>query len=256
MPLATAVPRLTQVSFDCVTVRFGANVALAEVTTRLTGGNTVALMGPNGSGKTTLLKLIAGLLAPSNGTVQREGSGRIAYVAQHQHQHRWMPLSVAEVVAMGRYANRGAFRPLRREDRAAITAATERLEVGHLLRRSFGDLSGGQRQRVLVAGALVQDAPTLLLDEPISGLDLPSQDRIREVIREEADAGALVVLSTHHLEEAKDCDRVLLLAGRLVADGSPEEVLIPRVLLETFGDRTLRLAAGELTVLDDHAHGH
>lgn len=254
--MSSTVPRLTQVSFDNVTARYGANVAIAAVTTRFTGGNTIALMGPNGSGKTTLLKLVAGLLQPSDGTVQREGSGRVAYVSQHQHQHRWMPLSVAEVLAMGRYGQRGLFKPLRSQDKAACRRSADRLEVGHLLRRSFGELSGGQRQRVLVAAALAQDAPTVLLDEPISGLDLPSQERIRGVIREEADAGALVVISTHHLEEAKDCDRVLLLAGRLVADGPPAEVLIPRVLLETFGDRTLRLAAGDLAVVDDHAHGH
>ena len=138
---------------------------------------------------------------------------------------RDQPLSVDEVLRMGRYAARGLVGRLRRDDHDAIDAAATRLEVDELRHRSFGDLSGGQRQRVLVAQALASQPGLLLLDEPITGLDLPSQARILEVVHDEVTRGGTVVLSTHHLGEARRTDRVMLLAGCVVADGPPATVL-------------------------------
>ena len=137
----------------------------------------------------------------------------------------------------------------------AIDRAAERLEVSHLRRRAYGALSGGERQRVLVAKAIASGADLLLFDEPITGLDLPSQARILDVIADHARNGGTVVFSTHHLGEASRADRVLLMAGCVLADGRPEEVLVPELLAEAFGGRMV-LGDGTAVVVDEHHHDH
>ena len=253
---ASSAPRGSSgelVRLDDVCVHYGETVALAPCSVSISPSTSVALVGANGSGKTTLLSLIAGLVEPSAGRVTRDAT--VAMVTQHRHHHRWMPLSVDEVLRMGRYRERGLLGRLRRSDRAAIDAAAERLEVVHLRGRPFGELSGGQQQRVLVAQAIAAEPDVLLLDEPVTGLDLPSQIRILEVIEGHAAGGGAVVFSTHHLAEARRADRVLLLSGCVLADGAPAEVLRPELLAEAFGDRLLR--HGDTSVLvDDHGHDH
>lgn len=241
------------VAADDVCVHYGPTVALAPTSFELARGTSVALVGSNGSGKTTLLSLLAGLVAPEDGRVDVRGS--VAMVTQHRDHHRWMPLSVDEVLRMGRYANRGLLGRFRREDRASIDQAAELLEVDHLRRRPFGELSGGQQQRVLVAQALASHPDLLLLDEPITGLDLPSQLRILEVIARHAHDGGTVVFSTHHLAEARRADRVMLMAGCVLASGAPDEVLVPALLAEAFGGRLIR-DDGTTIVVDDHGHDH
>ncbi len=249
---------------DGIRVRYGQHLALEVDRLVLEGGTSVAVMGPNGSGKTTLLQLLAGILDPSAGSIGAAGGrGRpsVAYVAQHQHQHAWMPLTVGEVLAMGRYRERGLLGRLGPGDRRLLSEAASRLSVDELVGRTFGDLSGGQRQRVLVAGALASDASRLLLDEPITGLDLPSQQLILDVVDEERDRGRLVVLTTHHLDEARHCDRVLLLDTTVVADGAPAEVLTPAELARAFGARMTgpaddALADDLIIVFDEHGHEH
>lgn len=253
---ATAVTAAPVVTTDDVCVHYGSVLALAPATLELPSGQSVALVGPNGSGKSTLLLVLAGLLRPTSGSVARRDGLRVSFVAQHQEQHRWMPLSVREVLRMGRYGERGLLGRLGPADRAAIDAGVERMEIGDLLRKPFGSLSGGQRQRVLVAQALAARPELLLLDEPITGLDLVSQQLILDVVTGEASAGTTVVLSTHHLGEARQTDRVLLLAGCVLADGPPGEVLTPGLLAEAFGNRMVPAgdgAAGVL-VIDDHGH--
>ena len=234
-------------------VHYGPVVALAPTSFELGHSATVALVGSNGSGKTSLLSLLAGLVAPEDGTVTVNGT--VAMVTQHRQHHRWMPLSVDEVLRMGRYQRRGLLGWLGREDREWIDEAADRLEVTGLRRRSFGDLSGGQQQRVLVAQALAARPDLLLLDEPITGLDLPSQLRILEVIDQHAADGGTVVFSTHHLAEARRAGRVMLMAGCVLADGTPEQVLIPTLLAEAFGGRLIR-DDGLSIVVDDHGHDH
>lgn len=238
-----------------VCVHYGSTVALAPSSLAIPSGQSVSLVGPNGSGKSTLLLVMAGLLRPTSGSVTRRPGTRVSFVAQHQAQHRWMPLSVTEVLRMGRYGERGLLGRLRSEDRSAIDDAVERMDVGGLIRKPFSDLSGGQRQRVLVAQALTAHPDLLLLDEPITGLDLGSQQRILELIADETAAGTTVVLSTHHLGEARNTDRVLLLAGCVMADGTPDEVLRPALLAEAFGNRMVRTPHGAV-VIDDHGHSH
>ena len=244
------------IALEGVVCRYGSRVAVGPVTARFAAGELVALMGPNGSGKTTLLALLAGLVPPAEGSITRPEELRFAHVAQHQHQHRWMPVSVAEVLRMSQYRARPFPWPINATARRRVADAAERLGVADLTRRAFGDLSGGQRQRVLIASAVATDARCLLLDEPITGLDPPAQERILEVLGAEAAAGRLVVMSTHHLDEARRCGRVLLLNTRVVADGAPGAVLSAEYLAATFGERVVGEVGAEAIVVDDHGHGH
>ena len=219
----------------------------------LPSGSSTALVGPNGSGKTTLLNVVAGLRAPSSGRLTVDGNPSVAYVLQRTGGPHWLPLTVAEVLRMGAYGRVGLLGRLSGRDRALVAEAAERLEVTDLLDRQLAELSGGQRQRALVAQALVRDADLLLLDEPVTGLDLPSQGRILDLVGEETGRGRTVMMSTHHLDEARRCDLVMLLAGRLVALGPPDDVLDEANLRAAFGDRVVGSGA-DVTVHDDHGH--
>lgn len=220
-----------------------------------------SLVGPNGSGKSTLLHAIAGLLRPRKGSLRVLGSDptavrrRVAYVLQAQHAPAHLPVTVREVVALGRAGERGAFRRLRTSDRSAVQHAIDRLGLGSLANRHLADLSGGERQRAFVAQGLAQEASLLLLDEPSAGLDLTSSDRIREVLDEERSAGRTVVVATHDLSEAARSDQVALLAGRVVAAGTPRDVLVRPHLRAAYGGRLLDVD-GDLVLVDDDAHHH
>ncbi len=258
-PTYTPVPHL---SLEGVTVVRGGNRALDDVSVEIHPGTSIALVGPNGSGKTTLLEVLAGLRSPTSGTIHRRNGSRasVAIVTQ-RHVGGWMPLTTREVIRMGRFRSTMLPRRLRPEDHAVVATVAERLEVADLHDTPLGALSFGQRQRVLVAQALAREADLLLLDEPITGLDLVSQERILAVIDQESDAGRSVVLSTHHLDEARHCDTVLVLDGRLIASGPPETVLVPEVLREAYGERVLgnhahHDHAHDLFLVDDHGHGH
>jgi ABC-type Mn2+/Zn2+ transport system ATPase subunit len=238
---------------DAACVHYGATVALAPTDFSLLPGTSIALVGANGSGKTTLLSLLAGLVPASAGSIDVRGT--VAMVTQHHDHHAWMPLSTEEVLRMGRYRARGLVGRLRSVDRNEIDRAAHLLEVSHLRKKSFGELSGGQRQRVLVAQAIAAQPDLLLLDEPITGLDLPSQLRILGVIEQHAKSGGVVVFSTHHLAEARRASRVMLMAGCVIADGTPEEILVPKLLAEAFGRRMIS-DDGLSVLVDEHGHDH
>ena len=247
----------TPVRVKNLTVRFDDFNALDDVTHTFEPGTSTAVMGVNGSGKTTLLESIAGLIRAASGHIDGV-SERLAYVCQHPPT-TWMPLTSSEVLAMGRYRERGLIGWIRASDRAAMHSAGERLNINHLSNCSFGDLSGGQQQRVRIAQVLASEPDLLLLDEPITGLDIPSQDRILAMIEDYSRRGAIVILTTHHLDEARHCDSVLLLANRLIASGSPEEMLTEERLRQAFGERLLGDHANhthdhDMIVLDDHGH--
>ena len=178
----------------------------------------MSLVGENGSGKTTF----AADGWPGEAHVGDGGAAPrhlVSFVAQHQHQHPWLPLSVTDVLQIGRYGERGLLGRLRADDRRAIDEGLDRLEVGWVARRPFGELSGGQRQRVLVAQALATRPDLLLLDEPITGLDLCRRSGSSRSSGTRRPAGTAVVLSTHHIGEARRTGRVVMLAGCVMASG-------------------------------------
>ncbi len=250
---------VSAVEITDLTVEFDQVTALDNVSHTFEPGTATAVMGVNGSGKTTMLECLAGLQKPTSGTI-RGMAENLAYVCQHLAAG-WMPITAGEVLAMGRYRERGLVGRLRGSDRAAMHKAGEQLDVNQFARRSFGDLSGGQQQRVRIAQVLACEPDVIMLDEPVTGLDIPSQERILGVIEDYASRGAVVIITTHHLDEARHCDSVVLLANRLVAAGAPDEMLTEERLRETFGDRLLGDHADhdhdhDILLLDDHGHGH
>ena len=229
---------------------------LAASTFSVPAGAVTAIIGPNGAGKSTLLHAIAGLLAPRAGSLDvdaGDGRGGVAYVLQATKVNEHLPLTVRETVAMGRYPARGLLGRLRDEDRAAVDRAIAAVGLTDLAGRSLHELSGGQRQRAFVAQGLAQEAQVLLLDEPITGLDLVSRQHILDAIVAERAAGTAVVATTHDLGDAAAADHLLLLAGRVVASGSPTEVLTDDNLGAAYGGHLHRV--GDRTfILDDHPH--
>jgi len=243
-----------------VTLSYGSRAAIKDTSFAFPAGAVTTLVGPNGSGKSTLLHATAGLIPPRPGSLTvlgrpaESGRTRVRYVPQVSHVNERLPVTVKEVVTMARYAGRGLLGRLGRGDRTAVSDALERLALSDLSTRHLRELSGGERQRVAVAQGLAQDGELLLLDEPVTGLDLPSAARIRAVIAEERSAGRTVVFSTHDLAEAASGDHVVLLAGRVVAAGVPSDVLTTANLSAAYGGALLRTADGALLVDQHHSH--
>lgn len=241
-----------------VVLAYGGVVALQESDFTVPTAAVTSVIGPNGSGKSTVLNAVAGLVEPRSGSLEVLGGrpedrhDRVAYVLQATRVNERLPVTVQEVVAMGRYARRGFFHRLTREDRAAVDEVMERLGIADLAHRHLRELSGGQRQRVFVAQGLVQHADLLLLDEPLTGLDIPSHERIDQVIDEAADRGATVVVTTHDVAEARRSDHVLLMGGRVLREGGPEAVLTDEALVEAYGAHLLHVH--EPMVVDDPHH--
>jgi manganese transport system ATP-binding protein len=246
----------TAVAATDLQLAYGARTVLSASTFEVPAGAVTALIGPNGAGKSTLLHAVAGLLAPRAGRIDVPAAARrggVAYVLQATQVNEHLPLTVREAVTMGRYATIGALRRLRAADRAAIDAALEALSITDLANRPLHELSGGQRQRAFVAQGLAQGADVLLLDEPITGLDIVSRQHILDAIRAERAAGRTVMVSTHDLGDAAAADHLLLLAGRVVASGPPADVLTDEHLADAYGGHLLRV--GDRTmIIDDHPH--
>lgn len=241
-----------------LTLAYGSRVALADASFVLPVGVSVALIGPNGSGKSSLLRAIAGLLTPRSGSLEvpaAQRRGGVSLVLQTTDVDRSLPLTVGEAVAMARYPHRGVLGRMTRADRDAVDGSLERLEIADLRRRQLSELSGGQRQRVLVAQGLAQEAELVLLDEPVTALDAVSHTLIDAAIDAERDAGRTVVTSTHDLADARRADLVLLLAGRVVAAGRPDEVLTEVGLGDAYGGRLVAMG-DNILLLDDPHHHH
>jgi manganese transport system ATP-binding protein len=241
-----------------VVLAHGDHVAVASSSLQVPPGCIVACIGPNGSGKSSLLDAVTGLLPVRQGRLEvfgrRPGRGEVAYVFQSTETPAHLPLTVREVVTMGRYRTAGLVGRLGAGGRTAVEHAMARTDVADLANRQLLELSGGQRQRVLVAQGLASEAELLVLDEPMTGLDVVSRGRVLEVMAEERAAGRTVVFSTHDLAEAATADQIVLLAGRVVAAGTPDEVLTEQHLVEAYRGRLVDIAGPRL--LDDpHHHG-
>lgn len=229
---------------DDVTVRYGETVALDRAAFALGTGTVCGLVGMNGSGKSTLFKAIMGLVEPQSGEVLINGAppsrarrnGTVGYVPQSEDVDWSFPISVREVVMTGRYGRMGLARRASRADREAVDRALERVELSGYRDRQIGQLSGGQRKRAFVARGIAQEARVLLLDEPFAGVDKRTEATISALLRELADDGATVLVSTHDLHALpRLADQAILLMRRVLAHGPPERVLAPENLIRAFG---------------------
>jgi len=230
---------------------YGGPVVLSGVTFDAEQGERIGVLGPNGGGKSTLFRVLLGELRPLRGSVRRPS--RLGFVPQTERSRLDYPVSALDVALMGTLSRVPWWRPVGRAERRVALAALARVGLAALAGEQFGELSGGQRQRVLVARALVQDAPVLLLDEPFSGVDQTSADLLERLLGELADEGRAVLVATHDLEQARRFDRVLCLNRRQIAFGPPEETLTRPVLEATYGGEIVTLP-GEAALLPPHHH--
>ncbi|MEV0972525.1 zinc ABC transporter ATP-binding protein AztA [Microtetraspora glauca] len=226
----------TAVVVQGLTAGYARRAALRDLTARFPRARVTAVVGPNGSGKSTLLGVLAGVVRPMSGSVERASTRRPGFVAQRSAVSDNLPITVREVVQMGRWAHRGPWRRLSERDRSVVDDRMARLGVLDLASRRLGALSGGQRQRALIAQGLAQEPDLLLLDEPATGLDLEARRCVSEVLDGAKAHGVTVVHATHDLAAAKRADHCLLLKeGRLVAEGPPGAVLAPEALAHIWG---------------------
>jgi zinc transport system ATP-binding protein len=219
---------------ESLTFGYGRDAVLRDVDLTIQPGEFVALVGPNGSGKSTLLQLLLGRLKPWSGSVllfdrppQGVGDrGRLGYVPQRPSLASEVPATVEELVASGRLTEKRWWRPFGKRDREAVRHALGSVGLTELARRPLNELSGGQQQRAFIARAFASEPLLLVLDEPIAGVDQGSQRRFRDALVHEIDEhGAGVLLVSHELSAvAHDVDRVVVLKGSVVFDGSPAEL--------------------------------
>jgi ABC-type Mn2+/Zn2+ transport system ATPase subunit len=244
-----------------VTAGYDERAALENVDLAIEPGTLLAIVGPNGAGKSTLLKLMAGLLAPWDGRVEVLGAPpgqqahRIAYVPQAELVDWAFPVTVGDVVMMGRYPALGPLRRPSAVDRDAVMMALEQVRMANHHNVQIGRLSGGQRRRVFLARALAADPDVYLLDEPVTGVDPATQEELMDLLEAEARRGKTVIATTHDLAcAAQRFQKVATVNRRIVAHGPASLVLDPTVLAATYGGHLLVLG-GQAVVLDD-AHHH
>ena len=227
-----------------LTVSYNRVPALHHIAFDVPCGQCVALLGPNGAGKSTLLKSLAGLLPVETGTIEFHGhavrgaTGEFAYLPQREAIDWDFPADVRGLVEMGRYLRVGCWRRFGSEDTAAVDAAIEAMQLGELQHRQISALSGGQQQRSFLARALAQEAHVFLLDEPFTGLDKPTQDSLKSLLRGLRERGKLIVASHHDLASVPEIfDRVLFLNGELLAAGAVAETFTEENIRRTYSTR-------------------
>jgi len=242
----------TAVTTTDLEVRYGDVVALSGLTMSLPAGASLAVVGSNGSGKSTLLGALAGTIKPSAGTIEVVGKAP-SLVLQATEVDETLPITVRDTVKLARYPSVGLLRRFSDADNDAVNHALKRMDAADLAESRLHELSGGQRQRVLMAQGLAQDSQVLLLDEPMTGLDVASRGLVLDVIGAETADGRTVVMTTHSLSDAEACDLVLLLRTTPIAFGTPSTTLVESNLRTAFGHHVIRV--GEETIVDDH-HVH
>lgn len=251
-----------------LTFRYNGRDALENITFHLHEGERVAIVGPNGAGKSTLIKVIAGVLQPTSGAVNIYGTRPnkhvcIGYIPQRNQVDWHFPVSVADVVMMGRSAKLGPFNFPHKRDWDIVNHALETVELINLAGRQISQLSGGQQQRMFIARALAQEAELMLMDEPLTGLDAPSQEGLLDLLDRLKAEKVTVMVATHDLDQAAThFDRIMLLNHRLVAFGEPGIVLHTDNLLRAYGGRLKPVDGQVVLSIDDccdgeeHEHNH
>ncbi len=225
-----------------LTVELGGRRVIDAVDLAVFPGEVAAMLGPNGAGKTTILRSILGVIAYRGEILvdglraTRRDRGTLGYVPQ-RHDFAWdYPISVEDCVLSGRMSATGWWRSAKVADHKAVSEALGRVDLSGLAQRPIGQLSGGQRQRVLVARALAVSPKVLLLDEPFTGLDLPTQDLLTQLFATLAADGEALLMTTHDLVGAMhSSDRVHLLNERIIASGTPAELHDPQLWSRAFG---------------------
>lgn len=247
-----------------VTYRNG-HTALRHASFEIPQGTVTALVGVNGAGKSTLFKAIMGFVPVSAGDIRllgmtvREALRRnlVAYVPQAEEVDWAFPVLVEDVVMMGRYGHMGFMRRPSDADRAAVDAALSRVGMAELRHRQIGELSGGQRKRVFLARALAQDGRVILLDEPFTGVDVGTEDRIIALLGELRDEGRVMLVSTHNLGSVPEfCDRVVLVKGTVLAYGPTETTFTHDNLERAFGGVLRHFTLGGDVLHDDDDPRH
>ncbi|MCH2129219.1 MAG: ABC transporter ATP-binding protein [Pirellulaceae bacterium] len=237
------------IKVDNLTVSYGPVPALLDISFEITPGQLIGVIGPNGSGKSTLIKAILGFVKADFGSVHlfgepaEESTGRVAYVPQRGSVDWDFPISVMEVVLMGRFGKVPWWRNLRREDYEVAQEALETVRMYEFRKRQIGQLSGGQQQRVFMARAMAQGADILLLDEPFSGVDAATEHAILDVLETTKSSGRTLLVVHHDLATAAEYfDALILLKQRLFAFGPPETVLHQELLSDVY-EGSLRVFA-------------
>ena len=234
--------------------------ALRDATFALSGGTICALVGVNGSGKSTLFKSIMGFLRPSAGRVRINGQPvaaalkqhLVAYVPQAEEVDWQFPVSVWDVVMMGRYGAMNFLRIPRAADKAAVEESLRRVSMWDFRDRQIGELSGGQKKRVFLARALAQGGRIILLDEPFTGVDVKTEEAIIDLLRELRSAGCIMLVSTHNLGSVPEfCDQVVLLNRTVLASGPTADVFTEQNLTTAFGG-VLRQFHFEHSTVEEH----
>ncbi len=251
----------TAIRVNSVSAGYGGRQALDDVNLEISRGALVAIFGPNGGGKSTLLKLIAGLIDPWRGSVEvlgapaGEEAKRVAYVPQAELVDWSFPVSVWDVAMMGRYPRLGPLRRPGRADRDAVEAALERVAMADRRGSQIGALSGGQRRRAFLARAIAAAPDLYLLDEPVTGVDVTTQEDLMALLAAETAAGRTAVATTHDLAAAAEhFSTVVALNRHVIATGPSSLILDPEILSQTYGGHLLVL--NDRAVVLDDAHHH
>ena len=247
-----------------MTFGYGATPVLEDINLHIHTGQFAALVGPSGAGKTSLLKLILGMLAPNQGDVRIHGralngqaAAQVGYVPQLETVDWNFPVTVEQVVLMGRVRRAGIWPWPRDAERCRVHAVLEHLEIAHLARQHIRNLSGGQQQRVFLARALIAEPDLLVLDEPTAGVDMRTAENMLHLLAELNRQGMTILMTTHDLNSAgAHVPWVICLNRWIIAQGAPEDAFTPEILNETYQADMLVLRQGGMLFVQQRPHGH
>lgn len=238
-------PAIASIAVNDVTVRYNnGHLAIHDMSFHLEGGTTCALVGVNGSGKSTLFKSLMGLVKPQEGEITLCGlpissalkKNLVSYVPQSEDVDWQFPVSVYDVIMMGRYGYMNFLRIPSALDKEKVQQAMQRVSIEHLANRQIGELSGGQKKRVFLARALAQQSQIILLDEPFTGVDVKTENAIMDLLDQLRSEGHLILISTHNLGTIPDfCDQVVMINRTVIASGPTESTFTQQNLELVFG---------------------